>query len=100
MDYATPSTTASESATTPTAKPASWLDLEAPIYEARSAARVLSILLDEALKSQHPLQKSGDGYVSLWLGDDIIDALNYTATNLLVATGEAARTFEQLPDGN
>ena len=92
MDYAPTSTTSSESATS--GEQPTLLDLEQPIYDARSAARVMAFLLDEALKSRHPLQKSGDGYTSLWLGDDIIDALNYTATNMLIATGQAADTFK------
>ena len=96
MDCISPSTAATESATS--GKPASWLDLEPHIHDARSAARVLSILLDEALRSHHPLQKSGDGYASLWLSDEIIDALNFTTTNLLVATRQAADTFNAASD--
>jgi hypothetical protein len=44
--------------------------------------------------SKHPSLKSGDGYTLLWLGDDIIDALGFTATNLLIATSAAADTFK------
>jgi hypothetical protein len=96
MDGDTTTTTSHAPATALDAKPASWLDLEPHVYEARSAARVLHFLLTEALDSQHPLQKSGEGYQSLWLGEDIVDALNYTVTKILVATRQTAEAFEQV----
>jgi hypothetical protein len=96
MDYAPTSTASSESATS--GEQPSLLDLEQPIYDARSAARVLRFLLDEAMMSKHPSLKSGDGYTLLWLGDDIIDALGFTATNLLIATGQAAGAFKAVAD--
>ena len=79
----------------------SWLDLEPHVHDAPAAAKVTYFLIQELLDSEHPLHPSGkdSGYKSLWIGTDLVHAVQFALTALLVHTREAADTFDRLPQG-
>lgn len=84
-----------------TTNAASWLDLEPHVHDAAAAAKVTYFLIQELLDSEHPLHPSGkdNTYKSLWIGCDLMHAVQFALTTLLVHTREAADTFDRLPLG-
>lgn len=73
----------------------SLLDIEAPVFNSRSAATLVSLVIDEITKSRHPEIAAPHGSQLLLVEDDTIDALHHAVTMLLSHMREAIETFEE-----
>ena len=77
----------------------SLLDIEAPVFNSRSAASLVALVIDEITRSQHPEIAAPEGSQLLLVEDDTIDALNHAVTVLLAHTREASDVFQEAATG-
>lgn len=73
----------------------SLLDIEAPVFNSRTTASLVALVVDRLTESRHPEIAAPKGSQLLLVEDDTIDALNHAVTLLLSHTREAADVFEE-----